>query len=72
MPMYFFHVRIAGELIEDPDGLHLSNANSIRDECGSALREILAEEKRYEASDDAELVIVDELGRTVAVVPFRS
>ena len=72
MPSYFFHVRIGGALIEDPDGLQLSNANSIRDECRRAVREILAEEKGYEASDDVELVIVDELGRTVAVVPFRS
>ena len=71
MPRYFFHVRICGELIEDPDGIRLSSAHTIGDACLSAVREILAEEERYEASKTAELVVVDEFGRMVAVVPFR-
>jgi hypothetical protein len=71
MPKYFFHVRIDGALIEDADGLELPDADSIRNRCAEAINEIVAEEK-WRGATDCEFQIVDELGRTIAVVPFRS
>ena len=72
MPHYFFHIRAKGELIEDVDGVELPDATSLRRTCAMALREIAAEEERWETlSPDAEFIIVDEFGNTVATVPIR-
>jgi hypothetical protein len=69
---YFFHVRVDGKLLEDSEGLELPSLESARDECSKAIRDVLAEEKWPEALADSEFHIVDELGRTVLVVPFRN
>ena len=72
MPRYFFNVRRCDELIEDREGIELLGPDSIRDQCAKAIKETMAEEKWREATTDSEFQIVDELGRTVAIVPFRS
>jgi hypothetical protein len=71
MPLYFFHVRTNGELIEDTDGVELSDAKSIRDGCLQALGEITAEEEWDAIPAGSEFIIVDELGKTIAVVPIH-
>jgi Domain of unknown function (DUF6894) len=72
MPRYFFHVRVRDELIIDREGLELPSFEFARDECYKAIREIMSEEKWLEDFVDCEFHIVDELGRTLAVIPFDS
>jgi hypothetical protein len=72
MPSYYFHIRDKGELVLDPDGLELPDIASARDACRKIVRAVLDEQKwQDEVETDRQFEIVDELGRTVLVVPFR-
>jgi hypothetical protein len=71
MPRYFFHIRNGGDLIEDSDGLELTDPATARDECSKAMKEILLENEWQALMGECQFEIVDELGRTIAVLPFR-
>jgi len=73
MPCYYFHVLDRGELIEDPDGLELCDLAAAREECSRIVQGILGEEGwRGGLVADRRFQIVDELGRTVLIVPFTA
>jgi hypothetical protein len=72
MPRYFFHVRLGTELILDPEGLDLPEVALSAEDCRQIVETVLAD---HEFSDlmlaDREVIIVDERGDTVLVVPFK-
>jgi hypothetical protein len=71
MPRYFFHIRDHGRMIEDEEGIDLPDMETAKDECQRAIRAVLDDDEwRENVSPNAELHVVDELGRTVLIVPF--
>jgi len=73
MACYFFHIRDNGVMLEDPDGIELADLDAARDKCKKLIRTVLQEEGMTEEfSANREFQVIDELGRTVLVVPFRS
>jgi hypothetical protein len=66
MPRYFFHVRNAGELIPDPEGVDMPNLDSAADELPRIVREAF----RGELFADRQIEITDELGRLVLLIPL--
>jgi hypothetical protein len=73
MPIYFFHVRDRGELIADQEGLELPDLHGAIEECRRLVREVLDEEQwRGERTASRTFEIVDELGRVVLTIPFRT
>jgi hypothetical protein len=72
MPSYFFHIRDRDELLLDPDGLELPDLASALDECARIVLTVLEEERwREKIETDRQFEVVDELGRTLLVVPFN-
>jgi hypothetical protein len=72
MGRFYFHIRADGKIVEDPEGLEIAGLGQALDACRDIVRDVLREEKwRDEMPPDGELVIEDELGKTVLVVPFR-
>lgn len=71
MPRYFFHIRDGIDLLTDRNGIELPEASLAIDECCRLIREVLEEEEwEEEISSDRSFLIMDERGRTVAVLPF--
>jgi hypothetical protein len=71
MPRYFFHIRDRGRMIADEEGIDLPDMETEKDECQKAIRSVLEDDEwRKDLSPNAELHVVDELGRTVLIVPF--
>jgi hypothetical protein len=73
MPRYFFHVRDGDELILDREGLDLPDLESAADECRRLVRAVLNEDQfRALLTPGRKFEVVDELGRLVLIIPFRS
>ena len=72
MSRFYFHIRADGRIIEDLEGLEVAGLDQALDACRNIVRDVLREDEwRDEVPPDGELVIEDELGKTVLVVPFR-
>ena len=73
MPRYYFHVRDRGTVIlPDSEGVELAGPDLPPGECRKLVESVLSEEGwRDQLSEDRELQVVDDSGRTVLVIPFR-
>lgn len=77
MPRYFFNVRIASGLVEDVVGLEITDPRFALPECRRAISEAVEEEEEDEDGwpeyepGVIDVEVVDEIGRTILVVPFR-
>jgi hypothetical protein len=72
MPIFYFHIRQEGELIEDPDGTELAGLEDARAAAKEDARSLIAD--RIEAGRMIEtdaIEIADPHGATLAVVTFQ-
>jgi len=69
VPRFYFHLRDGGQLIDDPEGTELADAEHARTEAIKAAREILGAAIRYgiEPASDA-IAVVDSQGQQIMVV----
>lgn len=73
MPLYFFHIREAGDYSADTEGAMLSNDEQARSEAAKAAREMLAEKiLRDEVVDGAVFEVVRSDGVLIAEIPLKS
>jgi hypothetical protein len=73
MPRYFFHIRDAGDLIEDEEGRDLPDLNAAREEARLSAQDIVAEKMRADEIVTTEAIeIADETGTVVETVPLVS
>ncbi|WP_134499057.1 DUF6894 family protein [Microvirga pakistanensis] len=72
MPRYYRHIRQGDQLIQDPDGIELPDLDAARGEALEGIRDILADAIRrgMDAPLDDAIVIMDEAGRELAIIPF--
>ena len=72
MPRYYFHIRKGDLLVEDPEGIEVSEAGSLEEEAIEAARDLLAEGD-LQGLDRREWVyeVADESGATVLVLRFE-
>jgi hypothetical protein len=72
MPRFYFHVVMADERSEDPEGIYLPDLEAARDEAKSAARDLLADRVRGGLLPvSATFEIVDESGTVIEVVRFE-
>jgi hypothetical protein len=72
VPRFFIHVRDGDHLIRDLKGTEADNLGIVRAETLAAAREFFASQIIVgEITDQRRFEIVDESGRTVAVIPFQ-
>ena len=73
MPRYFFHIRSADGLLEDPEGSELTDLAAAHVEARATVRDLLAELILAERVLDGQCVeLTDDTGRMIASLPFRS
>jgi hypothetical protein len=74
MPRYYFHVRERGEIVvHDSVGVEIMGDNLEVAELRRILRSFLQEEARKEDLPEfLDVQVVDQSGRTIAVLPLRS
>lgn len=73
MPTFYMHIYADGELIEDIEGQSHPNVEDAIAEAKASVREMLAEKVRLgEEVDGQRIEIVDEQGRSVGTIPFRT
>jgi enamine deaminase RidA (YjgF/YER057c/UK114 family) len=72
MPRYFRHIRHDGQIIQDPEGIDLPDLEAARAEAIQEIRDILAEAVKSGTDDmiDDALVLTDETGRVLTIIPF--
>ncbi|MBN9600693.1 MAG: hypothetical protein J0G28_13615 [Afipia sp.] len=74
MPRYFFHTRIGGDLISDPQGADLRDPDQAWEVARVMIRQLLREGGRPEAAPrdliTAILEVTDEAGEIVLEFPF--
>jgi len=72
MPRYYRHIRHDGQVIQDPEGIDLPDLEAARAEAIQGIRDILAEAVKSGADDmvDDALVLTDEAGRVLTIIPF--
>lgn len=70
MPRYFFNTRLGDELIADPEGAELRDADQAWALARSMIRQILQEEGGQSALLTASLEVTDENGDVVLEFPF--
>jgi hypothetical protein len=70
MPRYFFNTRIGDELISDPEGEELRNADRAWDVARAMIRELLRTEGVERALLNAILEVTDDEGEIVLEFPF--
>ena len=72
LPRYYFHIYDSDKLIvEDSEGLELTNLQSVSEECRSFIESVLSEpDWQDEKARGREFRVIDEHGRQVFVVPF--
>ena len=70
MPRYFFNTRIGDELIVDPDGEELRNADRAWEVARSMIIEVLRSEGAQRALLDAVIEVTDVEGEIVLEFPF--
>ena len=72
MPVFHFHVRDGGRLIEDPEGADLLDLDAARAEALAAARELRVQAaERGQALADRRFEIADEGGRVQATVAIK-
>ena len=70
MPRYFFNTRIGGELISDPDGEVLRDADRAWEMARAMIRELLKTEGADGALLNATIEVTDDEGEIVLEFPF--
>jgi hypothetical protein len=70
MPRYFFNTRIGDELISDPEGEELRNAERAWEVARAMIRELLRTEGVERALLNAILEVTDDEGEIVLEFPF--
>ena len=70
MPRYFFNTRIGDELIADPEGEELRNADRACEIARAMIRELLKTEDTRGGLLNAVLEVTDEEGEIVLEFPF--
>ena len=70
MPRYFFNTRIGDELIADPEGEELRNADRAWEVARAMIRELLKSEGAEGALLTAILEVTDDDGEIVLEFPF--
>jgi hypothetical protein len=70
MPRYFFNTRIGGELIADPEGEDLRNADRAWEVARAMIRELLKTEGARAGLLNAVLEVTDDEGEIVLEFPF--
>lgn len=73
MPVFYFHVRSEGSVLQDDEGIDLPDRDAAGTEAAASARDIVAERvksgKPFGLDDVFE--ITDESGQLVLTVPFR-
>ncbi|MCK8779103.1 hypothetical protein M0654_03795 [Rhizobium sp. NTR19] len=73
MPRYYFHIRSGGALQADIDGIDLPTHTAALEEAILGAREMVADRVRNgEEIGNEQFEVVDEDGKTIHVLPFRS
>jgi len=70
MPRYFFNTRIGGELIDDPEGEELRNADRAWEVARAMILELLKSEGAEGALLEAVIEVTDDEGEIVLEFPF--
>ena len=70
MPRYFFNTRIGDELIADPEGEDLRNADRAWEVARAMIRELLKTEGAQAGLLNAVLEVTDDEGEIVLEFPF--
>ena len=70
MPRYFFNTRIGDELISDPEGEDLRDADRAWEIAGAMIRELLKTEGVQDSLLKAVLEVTDDEGEIVLEFPF--
>lgn len=70
MPRYFFNTRIGDELISDPEGEELRNADRAWEIARAMIRELLKTEDAERGLLNAVLEVTDDEGEVVLEFPF--
>jgi len=72
MPRYYLYIQRGDQLLQDPDGIECPNIEAARAEAVTGIRDILPEAIKRGADDglDDVLVIADESGRELIIIPF--
>jgi hypothetical protein len=70
MPRYFFNTRIGDELITDPEGEELRNADRAWEIARAMIRELLKTEGAQSGLFKAVLEVTDDEGEIVLEFPF--
>ena len=70
MPRYFFNTRIGDELITDPEGEELRNADRAWEVARAMIRELLKTEDTRGGLLNAVLEVTDDEGEIVLEFPF--
>jgi hypothetical protein len=73
MGHFYFHLKDGDELIADDEGADLPSVEAAKVEADHAIREMLCDALKSRAEKVPEaLVIADESGRTLHVLPFAA
>ena len=68
MPLYYFHVRTDGGLVEDEEGIELPHMQAVMSEALTSAAEFTAE---AEWSGALTFEVADDLGDTVLILPIQ-
>lgn len=73
MPRYFFNIRDGGSIIVDREGIEMPSVKAVREEAEQAARDLLADKVKFGAAvDGQQFEILDDDGKMVMTVPFKS
>ena len=70
MPRYYFNTRIGDELVSDPEGEELRNADRAWEVARAMIRELLKTEGAERALLNATIEVTDDAGEIVLEFPF--
>jgi len=73
MPRFYFNVRDGDSVITDPEGIEVPGLRAVEDEATQAARDLLADRVKHgEQIGSRKFEVIDETGRQVLTLPFRS
>jgi len=70
MPRYYFHTRIAGDLVRDQEGVELRDPDQAWQVARTTIRELLADEGQTPHLLGAALEVTDGAGEIILEFPF--